>query len=112
MEIEIRITASEDEMEEVTNALSELNAGVSTDRDALELSPTEIVVLRAVRENPGRALRTVHRNAASYDDSPIDWTEEWSNERTTVQSALRTLRSQNLVYLDQRSWYPEQEDEE
>jgi hypothetical protein len=77
-----------------------------------EVSPTELAVMRALLEKPGRALRSIHRIAASFEDSPIEWTDGWTNERTAVRDVLREFRSNNLARLNKQSWYPVIEDSE
>lgn len=74
--------------------------------DLEEISPTQQAVIRALLDKPGWALRSIHRQAASYEGSPIEWTDTWSNERTKVQSILHDLRSEGLAQTKQRSWYP------
>ena len=68
--------------------------------------------MRALLEKPGRALRSIHRIAASFEDSPIEWTDGWTNERTAVRDVLREFRSNNLARLNKQSWYPVIEDSE
>jgi len=111
MEIEVIIAAEVDEIGAVTNALSELNPEITVEDEEQDLSPTERAVLRAVRENPGRALRSVHETAAQYEDSPIEWVDSWGAERETVQSTLHSIRGQDLLRLEERSWYPVDESE-
>jgi hypothetical protein len=82
--------------------------GDSTDEGS---SINEKAVLTAVRENPGSSLRTIHRTVAQSDDSEIEWVDGWSDERTSVQSALQSLRDQDSVRLEDRSWYPSDESE-
>lgn len=94
------------------DAVTEAVQSLATDRESvdageLNLNETEFYVLGAVLSEPGRALRSVHRTAASFDEAPIEWTEEWGDERTTVQQALWSLREMDLVNLQKRSWYPD-----
>ncbi|RLM41920.1 DUF262 domain-containing protein [Haloarcula sp. Atlit-47R] len=84
--------------------MEELREQLDVDED--EVSALELFVLRGVMKNPGVALRSVQSTVASLEDSPIEDTDGWSDERTDVQSALHSLRSEDLVYLNQRSWYP------
>jgi len=74
--------------------------------DDIELDALELFVLAAVRTNPGRPLRYIHKTAANIEESPIEWTESWSEERKNVRSALWKLKEINLVNLQKRSWYP------
>lgn len=108
MEVSIQITANEDEIDEVVDALGSL-ASDATPEDlpgVEDLSEAEASVLRAVRgAAKGMALRTVHREAAQIDDS-ITWVNEWGDERERVQSLLGSLRNKNLVRLESRSYYP------
>lgn len=76
------------------------------DVDEEDISALELFVLRGVMKNPGVALRSVQSTVATLEDSPIEDTDSWSDYRTDVQSALHSLRSKDLVYLNQRSWYP------
>lgn len=76
-----------------------------------EPNSKEEFVLRAVRANPGRSLRSIHRTVAKFDESPIEWDDEWGESRTDVQTALQNLRDLNLVRLDNRSWLPVNSDE-
>jgi hypothetical protein len=99
------------DVEGILETAEELVAEGSAESTELDLSETEFFVLAAVLKRPGWALRSVHRTAASFDGSPIEWTDSWSTERTNVQSALRSLRKKELVRLEQRSWYPEGEPE-
>ncbi len=96
-----------DDTNEVLDAVEELVEDGTVDAEEFDLSMTELFVLGAVMENSGRALRSIHKTAASFEESPIEWTESWSDDRTTVQSALWSLRDKELVSLQQRSWYPE-----
>lgn len=99
------------DMEEVLETAEELVVEGSAESTELDLSEMELFTLAAVLKTPGRALRSVHRTAASFDDPPIKWTDSWSDERTSVRSALWSLKEKGLVRLEQRSWYPEQETE-
>jgi hypothetical protein len=83
-----------------------LDAYDQGDLDAADVSPAERAVMRALLDKPGWALRSIHRQAASYESSPIEWTDSWSNERTTVQEILHDLRGDGLAYTKQRSWHP------
>ncbi|WP_227355750.1 DUF262 domain-containing protein [Haladaptatus salinisoli] len=76
------------------------------DVDEAEISPAELAVMRALLDKPGWALRSIHKKAASYEDSPIEWTDRWSNQRTSVQQILYELRREGLAYTKQKSWYP------
>jgi len=67
----------------------------------------ELFVLQGITKNPGVALRSVQATVASLEGSPIEDTENWSEKRTAVQSALQSLRNKDLV--NQRSWYPNTE---
>jgi hypothetical protein len=87
--------------------LDELREKLDVDDD--ELSALELFVLQGVMKNPGVALRSVQSTVASLEGSPIEDTEGWSDERTDVQHALHSLRSKDLVYFNQRSWYPDVE---
>ena len=80
--------------------------------DDIELDALELFVLAAVRTNPGRPLRYIHKTAANIEESPIEWTESWSEERKNVRSALWKLKEINLVNLQKRSWYPAEKDTE
>ncbi|MDG5762090.1 hypothetical protein QA600_22505, partial [Natronococcus sp. A-GB1] len=96
---------------DILKTAEELATEGTVEATDLDLSETELFVLAAVLKHPGWALRSVHRTAASFDDSPIEWTESWSDERTSVQSALRSLQKKGLARLEQRSWYPAQKSE-
>jgi uncharacterized tellurite resistance protein B-like protein len=85
------------------------------DRDDVEttdISPAQRAVMRALLDKPGYALRSIHQQAASYEDSPIEWTDGWTNERTTVQQILHELRREGLAYTKQRSWHPATDESE
>lgn len=93
--------------------LSDISEAYDQDEgDSAGISPAERAVMRALLDKPGWALRSIHRQAASYEDSPIEWTDSWSNERTTVQQILHDLRSDGLAYTKQRSWYPATDQDE
>lgn len=81
------------------------------DLDAADISPAQRAVMRALLDKSGWALRSIHRQAASYDESPIEWTDGWSNERTNVQQILHDLRNEGLAYTKERSWYPTTEED-
>lgn len=76
-----------------------------------EPNSIEELVLEAVRENPGTSLRSIHRTVAEFEESSIEWVDEWGEARTDVQTALHNLRDMNLVRLDDRSWFPADSDE-
>jgi hypothetical protein len=71
-----------------------------------QLSDAEHAVLQALVDHPGWALRGVHKHAAAYEESPIDWVNEWGSERTQVQDILHQFERAGLARLEQRSWYP------
>ena len=96
------------DVDEVLDTVEDLSEDGVIDADELDLSTIELYALAAVLENSGRALRSIHKTAASFEDSPVEWTESWSDDRTTVQRALWSLRDKDLVELQQRSWYPNQ----
>lgn len=99
------------DVDEVLDTVEDLSEDGVIDADELDLSTIELYALAAVLENSGRALRSIHKTAASFEDSPVEWTESWSDDRTTVQRALWSLRDKDLVELQQRSWYPNQIDQ-
>jgi hypothetical protein len=106
MEIEVKVKFDEGEMSEVKDVFDAIDEVITVPIEQLELEPIDEAVLRAVRENPGRAARKVHQNAAEYDDCPIDWVAENSPEREAVKNSLHKLLDDGLVELRERSWYP------
>lgn len=96
------------DVEAIKYAALEDRQGVHIDTDSLPMTETELYTLAAVIEQPGRALRSIHKTAACFEASPVDWTESWGDERKAVQRALGSLRRMGLVYLDDRSWYPDE----
>jgi len=82
------------------------------DYDDLDFDGLDLFVLAAVRNNPGKPLRNIHKTAAKIDESPIEWTESWSEERENVRGSLWKLKGVNLVSLTKRSWYPVDRDSE
>ncbi len=108
MNLNIEMNFEEDEIGKAAKVIEAVQeeASATVSVSGIELSVTESAVLEAVRNDAeGRALRTVHRKAAELEDS-ITWTDEWSDERTKVQTALGSLRNKNLVRLEDRSYYP------
>lgn len=99
------------DVDKVLDTVEDLTEDGFIEADELDLSTIELYALAAVLENSGRALRSIHKTAASFEDSPVEWTESWSDDRTTVQRALWSLRNKDLVELQQRSWYPNQIDQ-
>lgn len=95
------------EVPELSDLLDAYNEG---NLEAGDVSSAERAVMRALLDKPGWALRSIHRQAASYENSPIEWTDDWSNERVQVQQILHNLRSDGLAYTKQRSWYPSTEE--
>jgi hypothetical protein len=79
-------------MEDVLETAEELVAKGTAESTEWNLSEMEIFAFAGVLKTPGRALRSVHRTAASFDDSPIEWTDSWSDERTSVRSAFWSLK--------------------
>lgn len=97
-----------DELLQQVEGLGETHPEELDESGDWNLSTTEFYALSAVLETPGRALRSVHRTAASFDESSIEWTDSWSSHRTDIQRALHSLRGKGLVELRKRSWYPKQ----
>jgi HEPN domain-containing protein len=90
------------------NSINELLK--ESEKDAEEYSDTELAVMRALLARPGVPLRNVHQTAASFDESPVEWTSDWSNERETVQEILHQLKNSDLAYLKKKSWFPVEEE--
>lgn len=106
MEIDVTMRFDEGEINEVKDVFDAIDQVVTVPIEQLDLEPIDEAVLRAVRENPGRAARKVHQNAAEYDDCPVDWVAENSPEREAVKDSLHNLLDEDLVELRERSWYP------
>lgn len=71
------------------------------------LTKEEQSVLEAIRNKPGYALRTIHKQAAEQDDSPLgEYSGEWDDDRKKVQELVHRLETKGLVSNEARSWYP------
>lgn len=106
METEMRVKFSEGELDEMKDVVEAIERTVTVPVEELDLEPIEAAVLRAVREDPGRAARKVHQNAAEYEECTVEWVDENSPEREAIKSTLHSLRDDGLVELRERSWYP------
>lgn len=72
-----------------------------------DLIEEEQSVLEAIRNKPGYALRTIHKQVAEQDDSPLDeYSGEWDDDRKKVQELIYSLEAKGLVSNEARSWYP------
>lgn len=107
MEVEITFRGEVEEIEnDIGIPISDLRLIDEQDGAEDELDQEEKLVLQTVRDNPGRALRTIHKEAAKLDASPWEFTGEWDDDRTAIRSILRDLKRDDLVRLDDRSYYP------
>lgn len=111
MEMEITFRGDREELEEELGSLMYDVNDVSEGTNYEDLlTEEEQLVLQVVRESPGHALRTVQKKAASLDGSPWEYSGEWDSDRKDVRRILKTLRSRDLVRLDDRSYYPADHD--
>lgn len=111
MEVEIIFRGEAHEIEDrfgVSLHDSERNTG-EPDADEL-LTNKEEQILQTVRDNPGKALRTIQKKAAKLEDSPWEFSGKWDSDRKDVRRILQTLKSRDLVRLDKRSYYPADHD--
>jgi hypothetical protein len=61
------------------------------------LSEEEQSVLKAIQNKPGYALRTIYRQVAEQDDSPLDeYAGEWDDDRTKVQEIIYSLEAKGV----------------
>jgi len=115
MQIEITIKADENELSEVAEMLSGLDAETEVaDSDESEsavdeLTEEELHVIAAVQESPRSALRVIQRTANQLEGSPFteyDEDEGWNEEREQIQSLLWSLSEDGWVENDGQQWYP------
>ena len=106
MEIKLTLKFEKEELGEMKEVLEAIEGTVTIPVEQLDLEPIEQAALRAVRDDPGRAARTVHRKAAEYDECPVEWVDENSPEREAIKEALHSLGDRGFVELEERSWYP------
>ncbi len=107
MDVEISITAEEDEMEVVEDVI----ATIRGDSAIGLISKRERYVLRALLKNSeGAARRVIHGDAAVIDDSPFRDRDD-DTERSEVGRILERLEDIGLARQEQATWYPEVDSE-
>lgn len=116
MEIEVTIQADDGELpviaQTLENLASESEIAVTRESDdgrELDLDEEERYVLAALQEEPGSALRVIHRTATEIAGSPFDDYQQedgWNDERQNVRSILWSFEDDGIVRNDGQLWYP------
>lgn len=111
MQVEIIFRGEPNEIEE-RFGFSLHDAGEATvETETVQLlTDDEQLILQTVKDNPGRALRSIQKMAAKLEESPWEYSGEWDSDRKDIRRILQTLRSRDMVRLDQRSYYPANHD--
>jgi len=105
----ISIEGDMDEIEDRLGITITASEGAKIDVSANGLSKKERLVLKAVKRDPGKALRSIQQTVADLDGSPWEYSGSWDDDREEVQSILGTLRNRDLVEVEGRSYYPTDE---